>query len=44
MDVETEGDDTSALKALSRNWRSSLVVNGLHDALKQAERERDEMA
>lgn len=32
------------MQALSRNWRSALVVNSLHDALEEAERQRDEMA
>lgn len=34
----------SALEALSRNWRSALVVNGLFDALEETERQRDELA
>ncbi|CAN0540782.1 unnamed protein product, partial [Ectocarpus sp. 12 AP-2014] len=40
------GDEggSSALGALSRNWRSALVVNGLFDALEETERQRDELA
>lgn len=42
----TGGDEggSSALGALSRNWRSALVVNGLFDALEETERQRDELA
>lgn len=40
------GDEegSSALGALSHNWRSALVVNGLFDALEESERQRDELA
>lgn len=42
----TGGDEggSSALGALSRNWRSALVVNELFDALEETERQRDELA
>ena len=35
---------SSALEAMSRNWSSALVVNSLHDALEDTERQRDELA
>lgn len=34
----------SGMDPLSHNWKSALVVNSLHDALEEAERQRDEMA
>lgn len=37
-------EGVSSLGALSRNWRSALVVNSLHDALEESERERDQLA
>lgn len=43
MESEEEGEG-SALGVMSRNWRSALVVNSLHDALEEAERQRDEIA
>lgn len=42
MDGGSEED--GELQGLTGNWRSALVVNGLHDALAEAERQRDEMA
>lgn len=40
MDEEGTNDPVP----LAGNWRSALVVNSLHDALEEAERQRDEMA
>lgn len=42
--MASEDEGRSALGALSRNWRSALVVNSLHDALEETEKQRDELA
>ncbi|CAN0054832.1 unnamed protein product [Scytosiphon promiscuus] len=37
-------ESSSPLGALSRNWRSALVVNGLFEALEETERQRNVLA
>lgn len=40
----TSEDNGGGFEGLTQNWRSALVVNSLHDALEETERERDELA
>lgn len=42
--MSSDDERGSALAVMSRNWRSALVVNSLHDALEETERQRDELA
>lgn len=42
--MEGGSEEDGGVQELAGNWRSALVVNGLHDALAEAERQRDEMA